>query len=138
MKHTVSGAGVVRRAGKVLLVEQRGGSWSLPKGHLEKRETAAQAAAREIREESGVFSLRLVGELGTYERHRIGLDMEDDLSELKEIRVFLFDTDQEKLAPEDRKILSARWVTPEEAVALLTHPKDAAFLRSVLPKVREE
>ncbi len=135
MKRTVSGAGVVRRAGRILVVRQRGDAWSLPKGHVEAGETAEEAAIREIAEETGVRSLRRLGELGTYERHRIGLTTAEDASELKRIRVYLFETDEERLAPEDPKILEARWATPEEAVALLTHEKDREFLRTILPRI---
>ena len=39
---------------EILLVRSRSGRWTLPKGHLEARETALDAAAREAREEAGV------------------------------------------------------------------------------------
>lgn len=38
--------------------------WSLPKGHLEAGETAAEAAVREVEEETGIRG-RVVAELGT-------------------------------------------------------------------------
>jgi 8-oxo-dGTP diphosphatase len=48
----------VIRDGSVLLVERgkppRAGLWSLPGGHIEAGETAANAALRELREETGV------------------------------------------------------------------------------------
>lgn len=37
--------------------------WSLPKGHLEAGETAAEAAVREVREETGIEG-EVLGELG--------------------------------------------------------------------------
>ena len=53
------GAIVFDAEGRVLLV-QRGkppgvGLWSVPGGKLEPRETLAQAVAREVREETGLF-----------------------------------------------------------------------------------
>jgi 8-oxo-dGTP pyrophosphatase MutT (NUDIX family) len=38
--------------------------WSLPKGHVEVGETAAEAAVREVREETGIEGA-VIGELGT-------------------------------------------------------------------------
>lgn len=50
---TDSGGAVVFRGGEVLMIRV-GSCWSFPKGHLEPGETAAQAAARETLEETGV------------------------------------------------------------------------------------
>ena len=47
-------------SGQVLVVNQRGRSWSLPKGHIEKGESILEAARREIYEESGVKKLKFV------------------------------------------------------------------------------
>src|SRR5258708_16522124 len=91
MKKTRSAGGVVTNSeGKVLVVSQRGTSWSLPKGHIDRGESALVAAKREIYEESGIRDLELIHELGTYERHRIGVDAGDARSELKVITMFLF------------------------------------------------
>lgn len=49
---------------RVLLVKSRDGRhWVLPKGHIDPGETAAEAAVREVREESGVIA-EIVSELG--------------------------------------------------------------------------
>ena len=49
---------LVREGGRVLLVKRARpplqGYWSLPGGHVEGGETLAEAAAREVREETGV------------------------------------------------------------------------------------
>src|ERR1700755_3050812 len=58
MIHTESAGGVVLNgAGQVLVVTQKGTSWSLPKGHVEDGEDALAAARREIHEEAGVTQL---------------------------------------------------------------------------------
>ena len=128
-----SAGGVVRNAqGKILVVSQHGDSWSLPKGHIDPGETALQAAVREIAEESGITDVRLAGELGCYERYRIGKGgVGEDQSERKSITMFLFDTPQEALHPTDPDNPEARWVSVKEALNLLTHPKDRAFLQSI-------
>ena len=44
-------------------------NWGLPKGHLEENETPAQAALREVAEETGLTDLRLGPELITIDWH---------------------------------------------------------------------
>ncbi len=54
MKKEKSAGGVVLRKDDVLLLKRFAGNWVLPKGHIEKDETAEIAALREVREETGV------------------------------------------------------------------------------------
>jgi ADP-ribose pyrophosphatase YjhB (NUDIX family) len=128
MKKTHSAGGVVtNREGKVLVVSQRGTSWSLPKGHIDPGENALVAAKREIFEESGIRDLELIRELGTYERHKIGVDGGDDRSELKVITMFLFRTSEKSLKPVDPDNPEAKWVEKSKVALLLTHEKDKEF-----------
>lgn len=65
-----SAGGVVYRMGedgapRFLLIRDPYENWGLPKGHLEGRETPREAAVREVREETGLADLRLVGDLPT-------------------------------------------------------------------------
>ncbi|HMD32793.1 MAG TPA: NUDIX domain-containing protein [Candidatus Acidoferrales bacterium] len=132
MKKRHSAGGVVTNPdGKVLVVSQRGKTWSLPKGHIDRGEHALDAAKREIYEESGISKLEFVRELGTYERYRIGLDRDDDHSEKKVITMFLFRTRQMELKPIDPKHPEARWVEKGKVARLLTHKKDKEFFRGV-------
>ncbi|MEK7611342.1 MAG: NUDIX domain-containing protein [Patescibacteria group bacterium] len=102
MKHTHSAGGVVlNKKGLVLVVNQHGSSWSLPKGHIDDGEDALTAAKREITEESGITRLVLIRELGSYDRFRIGLDGQETKTELKTITLFLFRTEEENLKPID-------------------------------------
>ena len=103
-----AGGVVLNVRGEVLVVNQNGNSWSLPKGHLEPGEDELAAARREILEESGVGELELVKKLGTYERARIGLHGQDDTRETKRITLFLFKTRQTDLKPRDPENPEAR------------------------------
>jgi ADP-ribose pyrophosphatase YjhB (NUDIX family) len=128
MRETRSAGGVVTNEdGKILVVSQRGTSWSLPKGHIDPGEDALTAAKREIREESGISDLELIRELGTYQRYRLGTRAGEDPSELKSITMFLFTTKQEALKPTDPQNPEARWVARGEVAKLLTHPRDKEF-----------
>lgn len=132
MNHSKTAAGVViNRAGEILVVNQGGVHWSLPKGHIEPGEDAIAAARREIAEEAGVDDLIFVKELGSYERFRMNWDGTDNLDEYKEIVVFLFRTDQMELAPRDPDNPFAKWVVCSSVVDVLTHPKDKAFFASI-------
>ncbi len=128
MKKTETAGGIVLNSkGLVLVVSQHGTSWSLPKGHIDQGEDQLTAARREILEESGISSLKLIKELGVYERYRIGLNGGDDRSELKKIYMFLFKTEQEDLKPTDPHNPEARWVDKKKVAELLTHKKDKEF-----------
>ncbi len=56
--------GIVQNDDKDLLFIFRRGKWDLPKGKMEKNETAEIAAAREIEEETGVTNLTLKKKIG--------------------------------------------------------------------------
>ena len=136
-----AGGIVVGPDGKMALVEQHGNSWSLPKGGIEAGESELDAAKREIHEETGISQLSLVGELGSYERHSLG---PDGVSEQKELgprkrTFFLFTTSQQNFHDHDAmgEVTQVRWVTLDEALALLTHLKDREFLASVRQKVED-
>jgi ADP-ribose pyrophosphatase YjhB (NUDIX family) len=131
-KKTHSAGGVVlNKKGQVLVVNQRGRSWSLPKGHIEEGEAVLEAARREIYEESGLKDLTFVKPLGSYERARIGPQGGEDGAELKHLTFFLFLAGAEELAPIDPDNPEARWVDPAQVCELLTHPKDREFFKSL-------
>lgn len=132
IKTESAGGLVLNKIGRVLVVNQRGTSWSLPKGHIEEGEKSLQAAIREIGEEAGILRLTLIKSLGSYTRYKIGIgDQKEDKSELKVIHMFMFTTDEMKLRPNDPNHPEARWVYADDVEGLLTHPKDKLFFRSV-------
>lgn len=143
-KKTVSAGGLIVNIvgdtrGKILVASQHGDSWSLPKGHIDPGEDALQTAYREIAEETGIQKADLTyrDALGSYERYRIGKNGEgEDLSSLREIRMFLFTTTATELRPTDPENPEARWVSAEEAVTMLTHTKDKEFLKSHLATIK--
>ena len=131
MIDTFSAGGVVLNSkGQVLVVNQDGDSWSLPKGHIEENETALNAAKREIKEESGISELEYVKDLGTYQRFRWKNGVED--KELrKNITMFLFTTTQEVLKPIDPENPEARWVDKDKIIELLSFEKDKEFFSKI-------
>lgn len=130
-----AGGIVLNGEGKLLLVFQHSNTWSFPKGGVDKGETELEAAKREIREETGITDLALIKELGSYERYSIGKDGVSEQKEwgLRKRTIFLFTTSQTVFGPADPdgEITDVRWVTIDEALALLSHPKDKEFLAGV-------
>lgn len=132
MIETISAGGVIiGPSKKIVIVNQDGMTWSLPKGKLEENEDIKAAALREIKEESGLTQLKLIKELGTYKRYKMTKSGGDDKSELKTITFFLYTTAEEKLRPIDPDNPEARWVEPDKVADMLTHPKDKEFFRQI-------
>jgi 8-oxo-dGTP pyrophosphatase MutT (NUDIX family) len=135
-KVTVSSGGIVlNRQGMVLLVNQKGNSWSFPKGHVESGEEPLRAATREIMEESGIARLQLLEILGAYGRYRLGRNRGEDKTEWKILLFFLFKTGQMTLKPMSPDHPEVRWVHPDQVEDVLTHPKDKAFYKSVRARI---
>jgi 8-oxo-dGTP pyrophosphatase MutT (NUDIX family) len=138
-KVTVSAGGVViNQQQMVLVVNQNGTTWSLPKGHIDPGEEPLQAAIREIKEESGITDLHFLHSLGGYGRYKLGQTTGEDKNEWKVLLFFLFKTKQNELKPHDPHNPEARWVHPDEVEALLTHPKDKAFYKSIRAQLSGE
>jgi len=79
--------------------------------------------------------LKLIRELGKYKRYGIGLKEEADKSELKEIAMFLFRTNQEILKPIDPNNPEARWVEKDKVADLLNYRKDKEFFLGIIDKL---
>jgi diadenosine hexaphosphate hydrolase (ATP-forming) len=127
--HSAGGI-VVASDGKIAVVRQPDYAvcWSLPKGKQAPGETLEETARRKIKEETGLDDLVFVREYPPYERGRVKLPGEPDTDVPKVLHFFLVTTGQKDLAPTSPSIGEARWVPWDEAVALLTHPKDREFL----------
>lgn len=132
--HSAGGV-VLNPKGEVLIVRQRDGSWSLPKGHIQEGEDTKAAAIREIGEEAGIHDATLVKILGSYSRYSLADTGMEDTSKLKRITFYLFVTRETDLRPADPRNPEAKWVPKTEVAALLTHPKDQEFFRNALPEL---
>lgn len=95
----------------------------LPKGHLDGDETAAQAAAREVREEAGVIA-ELKGPLGevNYEYQRRGRTI------AKRVDFFLFSYRSGDPADHDDEIEEAFWMPLQEALDALSYPGEREII----------
>jgi 8-oxo-dGTP pyrophosphatase MutT (NUDIX family) len=130
-----SAGGVVLRGEEVAVIVpvKRGAAGKrvlgLPKGHPDAEEGAAEAATREVREETGLEA-ELIDELGevryTYERdgHRID----------KVVRFFLFEYRSGSLEDHDHEIEEARWMPLHEAAQTLSYSGEREMVRRALSR----
>jgi 8-oxo-dGTP diphosphatase len=115
--------GVVRRDGRIAVVHRpRYDDWSLPKGKLDPGETWEEAALREVREETGL-ECALGAELSSTRYH-------DRKGRSKLVRYWLMEPVGGEFAPNDETD-ELRWLTPAEAAALLTYPRDKELAQEV-------
>lgn len=122
--------GVVLRAGvegpEVLVVHRvRQDDWSLPKGHLDTDESTADAAVREVAEETGV-DCAIVAALGaTSYVGPLGP---------KHVTWFLMRplAGDPATRPPDAEVDVARWLPTAGIEDLLTYPSDLDLVRAAL------
>jgi 8-oxo-dGTP diphosphatase len=134
-----AGGIIVNSEGNIALVWQNGNSWSFPKGGIDAGEDVFAAALREIEEETGLHQADLVlkGNLGSYMRRSIarnGIGEDESVPESSRT-LYLFYTNETVMHPQDKEVSEARFVPIDQALELLTHPKDREFLASVRSKV---
>jgi 8-oxo-dGTP pyrophosphatase MutT (NUDIX family) len=130
-----SAGGVVLRDGQVALIVpvKRGAGGirvlGLPKGHPDGDETAAEAATREVREETGLTA-ELIEPLGEvhYDYERRGRSVQ------KTVAFFLFRYLSGSLDDHDHEIEHASWMPLTDAVAAVTYPGEREILRRALSR----
>jgi len=103
---------------RVLLIEDGYGHWTWPKGKIEKDETIADAATREIKEETGIDAIETIKEIGASEYFY----RRDGKLISKKVYVFLFKLlkDQE-LKIQTEEIRGGKWLTSDEAMKRLDY-----------------
>lgn len=115
--------GVVVRDGHIAVVHRpRYDDWSLPKGKLDPGETWEQAALREVEEETGL-RCELGEELETMHYEARGRP--------KTVRWWRMSVVEDVGSEPDHEVDNVRWVTPGEALVLLSYDQDKQLVRSV-------
>jgi len=135
-KSEFSAGGVVLHGGDVaVIVPTRRGAkgervLALPKGHPEADETPAEAARREVEEETGL-DVELLGDLGevSYWYQRKGRRI------AKRVVFFLFEFRSGSLEDHDHEIEEARWMPLGEARSALSYAGEREMVERALSKL---
>jgi 8-oxo-dGTP pyrophosphatase MutT (NUDIX family) len=134
-----SAGGVVVRDREVIVIvpvrrDARGNKvLALPKGHPDGDESAEQAAAREVAEETGVTA-HLIDKLGdvrySYERNRRRI--------AKRVAFYLFKYESGDVADHDHEIEDARWMPLEQALEDLTYDGEREMIDRALSRLSRD
>ena len=115
-KNEKSCGAVIENNGKILMIFQNNGFWGFPKGHVEKDETEAETAVREVFEETGVWV-----EINEENRFELKYDIEDLKIHKTTVLFTAKLVDDSKQKKQDEEIAELRWVKKSEVEALLTY-----------------
>ncbi len=129
-----AGGVVVREGSCVVIVPTRRAAdgsrvLALPKGHPDPHETAAQAALREVREETGVEAA-LVEKLGDVRYWY----MRDGRRTAKVVAFFLLDYVAGELEDHDHEVERASWMPLDEAARRLTYRGERGMAAAALSR----
>lgn len=100
--------------------------WSLPKGHIEAGETPAEAAVREVAEETGIFG-RVIAPLGVIDFWFVAGGKRVH----KTVHHYLLLAESGELSDADVEVTEVAWVPLGEVDSRLAYEDERRLVRSV-------
>lgn len=119
---------------EILLIQDAKDRWTIPKGHIEEGESARDTAEREVKEETGLKQMRVLGWLGKINfRYRRGSSLV-----LMTTEIFLVQAqgDTDKLKPEDW-MNGIKWFSAAEALDKIEYEDIGKIILLGLKQIRE-
>lgn len=132
-----AGGVVVRKMGshrEVLMIRDRFGKFSLPKGHVDPGETNEEAALREVYEETGIRAFIVPGHPSKVMKYRFFNDR--GKVSRKTVFYFLMEPDPNypvETRPAEGEVRDAVWVPCQELDGLYTYPGLIELIKDILP-----
>lgn len=138
VREFTAGGMVFRRTGAgrvdILMIQDRKGRWTIPKGHVEEGESFEQTAIREIGEETGLTKLAIRDKLDKifffYRR-------EGDLIYMT-THIFLIEAlgNTDALTPEDSEgIVDVKWFSKDDALETIEYKDTEKLFKLGLEKL---
>jgi 8-oxo-dGTP pyrophosphatase MutT (NUDIX family) len=119
--------GAVPRAALIARHDRRGRLlWSLPKGHVEAGETPADAAVREVEEETGIRGA-VLAPLGTIDFWFVA----DQRRVHKTVHHFLLEAKSGELSDDDIEVVEVAWFPLPDVPSVLAYADERRLLERV-------
>jgi 8-oxo-dGTP pyrophosphatase MutT (NUDIX family) len=138
-KREFTAGGVVYRRGQngidILMIADHKGRWTIPKGHVEPKESLQQTAVREVREETGLRQLvirELLDKIHFFYR-------KDGKLIFMTTYVYLMEAlgDTDKIVPENNEgITDVKWFPADKALELIEYKDTERLFRAGLAKIK--
>ncbi len=127
VKHKSAG-GIILYGKKELftpLLKKKSGGWVIPKGHIEKGETAIDTALREIKEELGFKKINKIKKIAQIDTINYSFK-KNNIKNSKEVTLFTFYSPiNYKLNPLKKEgFVDAKWINVNDAIKLSTYKSE--------------
>ena len=115
--------------GKVLLIQQKRGSWGFPKGHVEFNETERQTAIREVKEETNL-------DVRIFKNKRYIEKYISSNGKVKQVVYFLAKHTGGIEKKQDSEIKSMIWLDFEDAIKKITYENTRRIFIKALKELK--